>query len=104
MRIIGFVVFFGMGIFQMAAIIAGFNVWLGWNWFLSLVIALFITYIPLVGQIVGIMGAVKGWGWEWWQAALLFFGGLLAPLVIGGAGALLDFLATPFRRKAGKPE
>ena len=35
--------------------------------------ALFVTYIPFIGQAVGVYGAVSGWGWAWWQASALFF-------------------------------
>lgn len=38
-------------------------------------IAFIVSYIPFVGAIVGMVGAMDVWCWEWWQAGLLFFGG-----------------------------
>lgn len=100
MQIIGFIVFIGVGLFQMAAIIAGLEHWTGLPSIVSMIIALIITYIPLVGQVVGILGAMKGWGWEWWQATILFFGGLLMPLLIGGGAAIFHLVTAPFNRKS----
>jgi hypothetical protein len=40
-------------------------------------VAFIVSYIPLVGSIVGMVGAMDVWRWEWWQAGLLFFGGLI---------------------------
>ncbi|EAS6634648.1 hypothetical protein SC911_002219 [Salmonella enterica] len=94
MQAIGMTVFFVVGLFQMAAIGAGIEYWTGWPAFVSIIIGLTITYIPLVGQIAGIVGAVNGWGWEWWQASLLFFGGLLLPIVLGGG----EYVLSRFRK------
>lgn len=104
MRALGFLIFFGVGIFQLAAVIAGVEHWTGLSGFVAVILALLVNYIPLLGQVLGIAGAVKGWGWEWWQAALLFFGGLLFPLIIGGGGFLLEILSAPFKRKTGELE
>lgn len=41
--------------------------------FFSIMWAFFITYIPLVGSIFGVLGAHQEWDWELWQALLLFF-------------------------------
>jgi len=41
--------------------------------FFSLMWAFFLTYIPLVGSVFGVLGAHQEWGWELWQALMLFF-------------------------------
>jgi hypothetical protein len=55
-------------------------------------IALFLTYIPLVGSIAGVYGAVNVWDWSLLQAVVLFFWYVpvfIAVLLVGGAGELL---------------
>ena len=41
--------------------------------FFSMMLAFLLTYIPLVGSVFGVLGAHQEWGWELWQALLLFF-------------------------------
>ena len=41
--------------------------------FFSMMWAFFLTYIPLVGSVFGVLGAHQEWGWELWQALMLFF-------------------------------
>lgn len=92
MQIIGFIIYFGLGIFQLAAVMAGLESWWGFNGFFSFIFGIFIAYIPILGSIVGVAGAMKAWHWEWWQAGGLFFGGLvLTAIFVGGAG-LIDRL------------
>lgn len=40
---------------------------------LDWVLALLVTYAPVVGSVLGMMGAMDAWGWSIWQAGLLFF-------------------------------
>lgn len=61
-----------MGIIQIAAIIASFENWLGWNSFFALVGAMLIGYIPILGTIMGIIGAIAGWHLSPIWAILLF--------------------------------
>lgn len=75
MQAIGFIVYIVVGLFQLAAIMAGLESWWGLHWIVAAPIAFIVSYIPLVGSIVGMVGAVDVWRWEWWQAGLLFFGG-----------------------------
>jgi len=72
---IGYIV---LGLFQLAAIMAGLEDWIGLHWIISAPLALFIAYIPVVGTIVGMFGAVTAWHWSWLQAGGLFF----APFVV----------------------
>jgi hypothetical protein len=82
MRVLGFVQFF--------AIMGGFHEWLGIGAFLSFLAALFITYIPLLGQALGVYGAVYAWEWSWTQALLLFVGPWVVLGVAGGVASVLD--------------
>ena len=38
------------------------------------ILALILRQCPIIGGVMGIIGAVKAWEWPWWGAALLFFG------------------------------
>ncbi|WP_240768370.1 hypothetical protein [Escherichia coli] len=63
---------------------AGLESWWGLHWIIAAPIAFIVSYIPFVGAIVGMVGAVDVWQWEWWQAGLLFFGGIIFAIVCGG--------------------
>lgn len=82
-----------LSIFQFFAIIAGFDVWLGLGSFISTILALFLAGIPLLGTLVGMFGAVQGWGWTWLDAGLLFIGPALVILLLAGAATWLDHRA-----------
>ena len=73
----------GIGYVQMAAILAGIEQALGVHWMLAGLVALFTAFIPLVGAICGMVGAVHGWGWPWLEAGALFFGSLAMMLFLG---------------------
>lgn len=92
MQIIGFIIYFGLGIFQLAAVMAGLESWWGFNGFFSFIVGIFIAYIPILGSIVGVAGAMKAWHWEWWQAGGLFFGGLVLTAIFAGGAGLIDRL------------
>ena len=91
-------VFFGIAYFmvslvQLFAIMDGVAFALNINKFFSAMIALFITYIPLVGSIAGVYGAVNVWDWGFLQTAVLFFWYIpvfIAIALIGGAGELFS--------------
>ena len=60
-----------LGVVQLLAIVNG-AMSLGLSLLFAAPIALFLAYIPLVGTVLGMVGAVSGWGWTWLQAGLLF--------------------------------
>ena len=61
LKVIGVMVYFAIGFVQFFAIIAGVQEWFGFHWLISGWIAFMIAYIPLVGTVTGIMGAVRAW-------------------------------------------
>ncbi|USG61466.1 hypothetical protein NBZ79_00560 [Sneathiella marina] len=75
--------YFLLGVFQIAAIMAGVEYWLGWHWVFSAFIGLFLAYIPVIGTVAGVTGAIYGWGWPVLQAVVLFFGPLAFIFIIG---------------------
>lgn len=79
-----------LNVIQIAAAIAGFHDWLGWNIVISIILALIIGWLPILGTIIGVMGAVEGWGWEYWQAILLFFWPLVFVFFFGTLSAITE--------------
>lgn len=73
-----------LGLFQLVATIAGIEHWLGIHWFFAGIIAIFVASIPVIGTVLGMVGAHYAWGWSWPSAFLLFFG----PLIVAGGIAL----------------
>lgn len=90
MQAIGFLVYIAIGLVQLLATMAGLESWWGLHWAIAGPVAFIIAYIPLLGSIVGMVGAVDAWGWEWWQAGALFFGGLIITFVFGGMSLILE--------------
>ena len=82
---VGFLV---LGCFQLLAIVAGLQAY-GLTAFVAWVVAFLTAYIPLIGTVAGMYGAVAGWGWTWPQAALLFFGPLVAVVGLWLIGMLM---------------
>lgn len=93
MQAIGFIVYIFVGLFQLVAIMAGLESWWGLHWIIAAPIAFIVSYIPFVGAIVGMVGAVDVWRWEWWQAGLLFFGGIIFAIVCGGMSSFFERLS-----------
>lgn len=58
--------------------------------FLSFLGAFFVTYIPLLGSILGVLGAHDYWHWSWLWATMLFFWYLPVALLALLAGAVFD--------------
>lgn len=79
-----------MGIVQFCATAAGLQVWLGWSTLVSYIVA-FIGFCvfqiptigPILGTILGIIGAWQGWGWPFLGAFLLFFWWPVLVLLLG---------------------
>lgn len=61
-----------IGFLQIFAAYAGIRVYTDWHWTICAPLAVSIGWTPLVGTIIGVYGAVKGWGWHWLPASLLF--------------------------------
>lgn len=77
MQVLAYVLYLGLGLFQIAATIGGIQYWLGFHWLVAAIIAFFIASWPVVGTILGMVGAHYAWGWSWLAAFLLFFGPLI---------------------------
>lgn len=80
------IAYFVVGIVQLFAIADGIDSGLGISGFFGFVIALFITYIPLIGSAVGVYGAANAWDWPIWQAVLLFFWYVPVAILVASVG------------------
>jgi hypothetical protein len=74
------IAYFGIGFAQLFAIQDWFAVSWGWGSFFGFIAAFFVTYIPLVGSVLGVLGAHDVWHWSWLSSLLLFF--WYVPLVL----------------------
>lgn len=87
------IVYFGMGLLQIGAIVGGITDWWGWPWWLAIFVATPVAYIPILGTVVGIMGAIRSFDCSLLFAVLLFcwpyvlYVGLIA---VGGLGTLFS--------------
>ena len=62
--VVGFILYFGLGILQFTAILSGIQDWIGLHWLIAIPISLFIGYLPFIGTIFGLFSAIQVWGWE----------------------------------------
>lgn len=72
---------FAVVMLQSWAFIEGADLWFGIGWLLAvLIFVAVLVFVPLgaIGTaVVAYHGATVAWHWEWWQAALLCFPGLI---------------------------
>ena len=77
--------FFWVGYFLLS-LLQFFAIWdylsAGAGGFFSFFGAIFLAYIPVVGSVLGVLGAHDIWGWSWGGAIALIFGPLLFMLMI----------------------
>lgn len=73
--VLGIATHLALAVAQLAAFIEGFSLWFGYGAVTAILAFCFSVFIPLVGPIgttaLAMYGAVYGWDWTWWQAALL---------------------------------
>jgi hypothetical protein len=62
-----------VGLVQLFAIVDGIEYATGIGGFFGFIIAALVTYIPLLGSVLGVYGAINVWDWSIIQAGLLFF-------------------------------
>ena len=82
MKAIAFIGYVLLGLFQTIAVIAGLEGWTGLHWIITVPFAVYIAYIPVVGTVIGMIGAVNAWHWSWLHAGGLFIGPFVVILFI----------------------
>ena len=88
-----------MGLVQIAALMEALHHFFGFWKFFAFLGAAFLSYIPLVGSILGMLAAKQVWHWPWWQAIALF---MWMPLLFLCTSGLAGFLSL-FKRKPSAP-
>lgn len=75
-----------VGTLQLIAILSAFWMWCDdWHWFFkyfALLVGFAVSYIPIVGSIIGVFGAISAWGWSPLWAILLFSPGFVIQLLV----------------------
>jgi hypothetical protein len=82
------IAYFVIGIVQLFAISDGIGYALNTGKIISFILASFLTYIPLLGSVLGVYGAVNAWHWNLLQAATLFFWYVPIVILLSAFGAL----------------
>lgn len=88
MRIIGFIAYWALAITQFLGIYEYFHNVLDWNSFIAIIASLILCGIPLVGTVLGVMGATQGWGWHIIPALALY----LWPFILFGVTYLVSLM------------
>lgn len=73
MQLFFFLAYFVIGLVQLFAIVDGVEYATGISGFFAFLIGVFTTYIPILGAILGVYGAVNVWDWSLVQSLVLFF-------------------------------
>lgn len=81
MGVLVFLIYIGFGLLQCAAIFAGFAY--NFGTILGFILALILGEVPILGTVMALVGAVKGWGWSFGQALLLFIIPFIFNIVVG---------------------
>lgn len=89
--VLGYIVYLGIGLFQLAAIYSFLEDYWGWPFLLSAIGGLIVAYIPVLGSICGVLGAIYVWRWEVWQAILLFCWPIIF-MFCGGFGGFIAYI------------
>ena len=75
--------YIGLALFQATAIMAGLEEWIGLHWIIAVPVAYFVAYIPIVGTLVGILGAITAWNLSLLSASALFLGPFAVLVMLG---------------------
>lgn len=86
-------IFIGMALFTFYAVGNGLSAWLGWSGFLFYFGAFLASMIPVFGQTLAVMGAIKGLGWHPAIAILAFTWPFVIGIIFMALSAIGDFLS-----------
>ena len=62
-----------VSLLQIVASVDGILHFFGLHWIFALFAALLLLFIPAIGPLAGVYGAVEVWGWPIWASLILFF-------------------------------
>jgi hypothetical protein len=75
-HLIAGLVMIGLFVLHVLAIAAGWNAVSSEPTLWAYPLAIVFSTIPVGGSILATLGAIQGWGWDWWWAAALFLCGV----------------------------
>jgi hypothetical protein len=81
-----------IGLVQWLATIKGLQTWLKFPWLIAALLSLIVAWIPIVGTIAGIKGAMAAWGWNVWPSIGVFCGPFIIYLIAIAVGGVVDLL------------
>lgn len=87
------IAYFVVGLIGLFAIMGQLQAWFNWHWIIAAIVALLLTYIPIIGSILAYVGMVNIWGWDRILAALI----VIIPYVFGIAGGITGYLGRKIR-------
>jgi hypothetical protein len=83
-------IYFGISTIQLFAIQAGIVTLWGWPEWAGYIVAFLLAYLPVVGTIIGIIGAIGAWNWSVLAAIALFAGPYILAILISGIASLFS--------------
>lgn len=89
-KVVGFIVYWVLAITQFLGTYTYFADVLDWNGVLAAILTLFVGGIPVVGTILGVLGATQGWGWGLIPALCLY----LWPFIVFGIIYLISSVSS----------
>ena len=90
MKALGLIFYLVLGLVQFFATIAGLQVALGTGLVVNIVLSLLVAWLPMIGTITAIYGAIVGWGWPWVWALAVFGGPVVVLMLLGVIAMWLD--------------
>lgn len=96
-----------VSLLQFVASLDGIMYFFGLHWIFSIFAALLLLFIPAIGPLAGVYGAVQVWGWPVWAALLLFFWPYIMYGIMLSLGVTTSFFVwknafKPFNHKKNK--
>lgn len=88
----GVIVWILSGLVQFAGVYAFFGSYLDWWFIFAAPIALILGQIPVIGTILGIMGAMNAWHWDFLPAVLVFCSTLTLMVLVAISNSLINVL------------
>jgi len=81
LKVLVVIIFIIVSFIQFTAISAGLKEWIGLPWIIVTPVSFILASLPIIGTIIGVIGAIKIWHWSLIQAIALFIWPLLIVLI-----------------------
>ena len=88
-----------LGLIQVAAIMGGIENWLNWPKWIAFFLALPVGFTPIIGPILGVMGAIHSFGWSPLFSLLLFSCHIWIGIIFGVVKLFFDKFFSYFNKE-----